>query len=304
MSNRVHRGFTAILNGGLGNQMFQYAAGRALAMQNATDLILNTGAFQSDNFYKRKYALDAFLLNKDVKVVDHKAHANLFIKLHSLPDSRPYLKGLVNLFGFVERPFIYEPDLLTRKRIFSNALVGYWQDERYFSQIRGELLSDFTPRYQLTIANQKIAKKINSTQNVVAIHLRCNHEIATPTDAGNPLVAPKAGHAHVLSTQYYEKAIAEIRTRVNAPQFIIFSDNPAWVKANYSSFDAASVLENDRGSDWEDLILMTQCKHHIIANSSFSWWGAWLAATENQVVIAPKNCPYTPTIPSRWHRID
>ena len=284
--------------------MFQYATGRALAKKNSRDLTLNVGAFQADIFYKRKYALDIFSLNKNVSLTEDRDHANLFIKLLSLPDKRPYLKGLVNLFGFVEQPFTYDPELLTRKRIFSNTFVGYWQDERYFSEIRNELLTDFAPRNQLTIANQKIAKKINSTQNIVAIHLRCNHEIATPTDAGNPLVAPKAGQAHVLSTEYYEKAIAEIRTRVDAPQFIIFSDNPAWVKANYNSFDAASVLENDRGSDWEDLILMTQCKHHIIANSSFSWWGAWLADTENQVVIAPKNCPYTPTIPSRWHRID
>jgi hypothetical protein len=300
MSNGAHTSVTSILNGGLGNQMFQYATARAFAKQNAMGLALNTGAFQFDYFYKRKYALDVFNLNQIAKLVENANQANRFIRLLSLLDKRPYLKGLVNLFGCIERPFVYEPSLLMRKRRFSNVLVGYWQDERYFSQIRAELLSDFTPCNQMSIANQKIAQKISGTRNIVAIHLRCNHELATVTDEDKPLAAPKVGHAHLLSTRYYENAISKMRTSVESPQFIVFSDNPAWVKANYNIFDTDSVLENDRGSDWEDLILMSQCKHHIIANSSFSWWGAWLANSRNQVVIAPKNCPYTPTIPSRW----
>jgi hypothetical protein len=304
MFNRVNRNITTILNGGLGNQMFQYAAGRALAMQTEKDLILNIGAFHSDNFYKRKYALDTFLLNKAVTVVEDKARANLFVKLHSLPDKRPYLKGLVNLFGFVERPFIYDPDLFNRKRICADVLVGYWQDERYFSHIRSDLLLDFQPRDSLTIANQRIAEIVNGTRNIVAIHLRCNHEIATPAKLGGPAAKPKAGQAYVLSSNYYKKAISEIYARVDSPKFVIFSDNPAWVKENYTQFDTNSILDNDRGSDWEDLVLMSQCKHHIIANSSFSWWGAWLADSRDQVVIAPANCPYTPNIPSRWHLID
>jgi hypothetical protein len=304
MFNKATTRITAILNGGLGNQMFQYATGRALALQRKRNLTLNIGAFQFDKFYNRKYALDAFNLKKDVSLEEEKDRANRFIKLHSLPAQRPYLKGFANLFGFVERPFIYDPYLLKRKRLFSNVLVGYWQDERYFNEIRNDLLSEFTPRSPLSIKNQRIANKIDEKKNIVAIHLRCNHEIATPTEASEPVIAPKAGQPYVLSTRYYEKAIAEIHARVDSPQFIVFSDNPAWVKTNYSVFDADLVLENDRGADWEDLVLMSQCKHHIIANSSFSWWGAWLADTGDQVVMAPKNCPYTPNIPSRWHLID
>jgi hypothetical protein len=304
MFKKAQISVTAILNGGLGNQMFQYATGRALAMQRKRHLCLNIGAFEFDHFYKRKYALGVFNLNNAVSLEANVDRASRFIKLLSLPVNRPYLKGLANLFGFVERPFFYEPYLLKQKRLFSNVLVGYWQDERYFNQIRNDLLIDFTPRNKLSAENQEIANKINSKKNTVAIHLRCNHEIATPTESSKPLVSPKVGQAYVLSAQYYEKAITEIRARVDSPQFIIFSDNPTWVKANYSVFNADLVLENDRGSDWEDLVLMSQCKHHIIANSSFSWWGAWLADSRDQVVIAPKNCPYTPNIPSRWHLID
>jgi hypothetical protein len=285
--------------------MFQYAVGRALATQNSRDLILNTGAFHLDSYYKRNYALDVFNLRKTVGLTENTEHANRFIRLLALSDKHPYLRKIVNLLGFIERPFVYDPNLLKRRRIFSNVLVGYWQDERYFSHIRSQLLADFTPAHQLSIENQKIANIINSTPSMVAIHLRCNHEVAAAATVGpsKALEAPKSGSANVLSRQYYQKAIAAIHGRVESPKFIVFSDNPAWVKASYDCFDVDSVLENNRGSDWEDLVLMSKCKHHIIANSSFSWWGAWLADPTNQLVIAPLNYPYTPNIPSRWNPI-
>jgi hypothetical protein len=299
-----NRSITAILNGGLGNQMFQYAAGRAYALRNSSNLTLNTGFFELDHFYRRKYALDIFNLNESINLTQDKSQAKLYIKLHALQGKNSQFKRLVNLFGYIDQPFVYEPYLYDAVRIFRDVMVGYWQDERYFNHIRSDLLRDFQPRDPLTVANQKIAETLNRRLNVVAIHLRCNHELATPVGSGNLPATPKAGQAHLLSSHYYKKAISEIYARVESPQFIIFSDNPAWVKANYDSFDTTLVLENDRGSDWEDLVLMSQCKHHIIANSSFSWWGAWLADSRDQVVIAPANCPYTPNIPSRWHLID
>jgi hypothetical protein len=303
MSSHSKKSISTILNGGLGNQMFQYATARAFALANGYDLTLNTGAFQFDYFYKRTFALGIFNIHHLVNFREDTLRANFYIKLLSLPENRLQTKRLANLFGFVERPFIYDPELFTRWRIFSNVMVGYWQDERYFVGIRDELLVDFTPSEPLTKPNQKIAEKIKDTTNSVAVHFRCNHEIATSVKPRIASDAPNVGHANLLSNLYYEKAIAEIYSRVESPKFIVFSDNPAWVKANHTCFETTSILENDRGPDWQDLILMSQCKHHIIANSSFSWWGAWLAESSNQVVVAPANYPYTPNVPSRWYQI-
>jgi hypothetical protein len=93
-------------------------------------------------------------------------------------------------------------------------------------------------------------------------------------------------------------------SKVQSPSYIVFSDNPSWVKKNLPIFKDSLILEQDRGEDWEDIMLMARCKHHIIANSSFSWWGAWLCKYSQKVVIAPKDYLYTPAVPDEWVSID
>ena len=95
------------------------------------------------------------------------------------------------------------------------------------------------------------------------------------------------GFAGVCTPEYYEKAIAYIATKISSIQFYVFTDDPEWVNANFEIENAIYVQHNTGSDSWQDMYLMSQCKHNIIANSSFSWWGAWLNSNPSKIVIAP-----------------
>ena len=105
-----------------------------------------------------------------------------------------------------------------------------------------------------------------------------------------------------LSARYYNDAIREIEQRVSNPEYFVFSDYPQWARENltFDRIDTLHVFENDRGPDYEDMALMSHCRHHVVANSSFSWWGAWLGRSQSQVAVAPRNARLMPNIPLAW----
>lgn len=277
----------ARLFGGLGNQLFQYAAGRALADHLGCDLALDRRALeggQSD-------------------VLGHFAHAR-----HVTPDSLPPAKsdGLLRYalwralgrnprfhrektLGFVPGFFDLHP---------GTYLHGYWQSERYFADIADRLHADLTFTSPLDPVNAAMATRIDAAPCAVSLHVRRGNYLASSSYAPCP-------------PEYYRHAIAKIRAAQTAPlTCFIFSNDPGWARDTLDLGVEQVVVDiNDAARGAFDLHLMSRCAHHLIANSTFSWWGAWLNPDPAKQVIAPKNWFGTPRlsnpdlVPEDWLRL-
>jgi hypothetical protein len=266
------------LNGGLGNQLFQYAIARMLARNNGTHVVLDVSLYQS---YKlRNYSLQYFLFNKKIA---KKHHLKLFGKISiANKTERIYYKLLRKIYTpltIAETSLAYNTTI-TKTKNTNIYLEGYWQSEKYFADIRHQLLTDLTITVPLQGLNLTTATLIQKT-NAVALHIRRGDYVT---------------NAHTLSVHgvcslaYYERAIQHIINNVQNPKLFIFSDDMQWVKQNLKTTLPIHYIDNnDASTDYEDLRLMSLCKHNIIANSSFSWWGAWLNTNKNKIVIAPNN---------------
>ncbi|WP_165020339.1 alpha-1,2-fucosyltransferase [Dysgonomonas sp. ZJ279] len=265
---------TVILSGGLGNQMFQYAAAKGLAKRLNTSVAIDLYALEKKTqTTNRLYALDIF--NIDEKITSS-LKTKLFVK------ARPFIQKHYPFFqklGFFSDRWaiLYEPKFETLGgNIF---MSGYFQSERYFKETEEDIRRDFTFRYPLDGKNLELSEEIKNT-NSVAVHIR-RGDYVTDKSAVNNFVTCDKG--------YYEKAIEIIRTKVVNPVFYIFSEDFDWVKENLSFGDAPIhyVRGNSGNKSYIDLQLMSLCKHNIIANSTFSWWAAWLNNNSDKIVIAP-----------------
>lgn len=286
------------LTGGLGNQMFQYAAGKAYAEKYGAELLLDISWYGGQQL--RNYELSCFSHTARI------APDDLLQKVVS-PRLRPLLQ-LTRRFGiftdriplFMEPHFHYCPELQkTPPPIY---LVGAWQSEKYFNRISSEIRNDFSIKASLNPANESILSKIREATDAVALHIRRGDYVSDQeTNATHGVCSPK----------YYHEAIARIADRVPSPHFFVFSDDMKWVKSNFSTapHPMTTVDVNDSESGHWDIMLMAACNHHIIANSSFSWWGAWLGDHKNGIVCAPKRWFADEThntedaIPDRWLRL-
>jgi len=284
------------LKGGLGNQLFQYAAGRALALKHRVDLAIDLRYFASDRF-GRNYRLNHFNVSAIV-LTDEEAHhlwkryvperrENIikYIKLRVLPF---WLKPTV-----IERHYHYDPLF---KRIGKEAFIdGYWQSYRYFEEYEDTIRSELTIRSALSSKTLDVLRRIENTQSV-SIHIRRGDYLS------NDLYA-------ICESDYYLAALSFIMKNIQKPQLFFFSDDMPWVRRNFNMQDANYVDHNDKAHDVEDLFLMSHCRHHIIANSTFSWWGAWLCPHPNKIVVAPKkwftnnNMNTDDLIPRSWLRL-
>jgi hypothetical protein len=269
----------AKIYGGLGNQMFQYAMARSLAIEKKKKIVLDISRF--DNYKLHKYSLQ---------------HFNIKAKFYKEPNR--YLKKIQNFlfkkatyteinFGFDNRVFKLRGDYIF--------LDGYFQSEKYFSKYKDEIRRDFEIKSKLKFETQDIINYIN-TVNSVSLHIRRGDYVNNPK--------------HYIDTEsYYQKAVEIIESKVKNPVFFIFSDDMDWVKSNLSlKYETVFVDFNDALSNFEDLKLMSTCQHNIITNSSFSWWGAWLNKNENKIVIAPKKWFNDDTnsndiIPDSWLKV-
>jgi hypothetical protein len=179
-------------------------------------------------------------------------------------------------------------------------LNGYWQSEKYFKSAEDKLRSELCLFDKPDEANQKILDEIVQCP-AVSLHIR----------RGDYITNPSAALVHgVCSLDYYHSAIRHITAHVENPYFFVFSDDPQWVKDNLKiGYPVQFVEANgpDRGA--EDMRLMKSCRHHIIANSSFSWWAAWLNDRLDKIVVAPRiwfldtKIDTKDLIPEQWHRI-
>lgn len=264
--------------GGLGNQMFQYAAGRALAEKHGVGLKLDTRMFDNYKLHNgfeldRVFQVDASIAsNTEIKeLIGWRAtragqHLLNTRKWHFLRGSRYIVESKVTFEAFFFLPA-------------SCYLFGYWQSERYFDCEETLIRNHFTFNSDLTGENKDVADIIKSV-NSVSIHVR----------RGDYIADEKTYNAHgTCSIQYYQKAMKYIQQHVHKPVYIIFSDDIPWIEKHLTTNHEHYFINHNCGIDsYIDMQLMALCKHHVIANSSFSWWGAWLNADAEKIVVAPR----------------
>lgn len=286
--------------GGLGNQMFQYALGRALAHKNKTDLKLDISEYE--NRYKlHRYSLQHLNIDEkiataeEIKRLKDGDNPRILLQLLKIFKKTPIVNSAKS--HIIEKKFSFdEPILSLGDNIY---LDGYWQSEKYFTNIQDIIRREFQIKTPPNPNNESMIKRIKTT-DAVAVHIR----------RGDYVSDKNANSVHGSATlNYYTKAAKIIIYSVKSPTFFIFSDDPQWVKENLSLPNSMIFIDhNGPEKNYEDLRLMSFCKHHIIANSTFSWWGAWLANNENQKVIAPlkwfnNNTDTRDLIPAHWERI-
>ena len=259
------------INGGLGNQLFQYAAGLSLAEKHQTQLKINVDFKQADT--SRTLGLshfNIFLESATPEEIKHYSPTSiLFKKILS------YLPLALQKF-YKERQFSYQPDF---EKLGPNVyLKGYWQSERYFSTIATQVKDIFTlqPHFYGNIL--PLIEEIKQTESV-SIHVR----------KGDYLLHPYSDYYATLESAYYNNALAALQDNLPQLKLYVFTDDPKWVKENLALPIPYTLISGvQTRSMYEDFQAMLSCKYHIIANSSFSWWTAWLSSRVGKKVIAPK----------------
>lgn len=269
------------LCGGLGNQMFQYAAARRLSLVNDAPLKLDLSWFSNvpRGDTPRQYELHCFNTIQDV-ASPLEIDALRGVDIGRWPKVvKRFLKTsglLMKQTSVREKYYHFDPEILgLRGDVY---LEGYWQSARYFADTEDAIRHDFTFRTAPDPVNHEIGNAIMGTE-AVSLHVRRGDYVTS---------TPESQQHGSCSLSYYKKAIAEMTARLQHPHFFVFSDDSAWVK-EHMDFDAPKTYIDHNGllKGNEDLRLMSLCRHHIIANSSFSWWGAWLSSHPEKIVIAP-----------------
>lgn len=285
------------LQGGLGNQLFQYASARALAMRTGRRLGLDASALRLRP--DRPYQLDRF--NIEASLVSQEDISRHFWprspgpRLQRALERRLFSPDGLSLVR--EEGHEFQPGLLSRRGPV--ILEGCWQSEKYFSAEAPLIRQELTLRDGMSPAAATLVS-LASTGRAVSVHIR----------RGDYLRPEQAAFHGCLTPAYYRRAMALIATQVESPHFLIFSDDLPWARQHIDSpFPLTFVDINHGACPHEELMIMRQCRHHIIANSSFSWWGAWLNASEASMVIAPRHwfladVDTSHLIPERWIRID
>jgi len=271
------------LSGGLGNQMFQYAAALRLAHIHDVALKIDTSKLDSHNPLDtpRRYELERFRISADNATSEECKICEGLGKKWLTPVSRILQKCgiLPSKSGFHyyrERCFSFDRHFLNLPN--NVCLEGFWQSEKYFQVIRASIMNEFSLRDGLTGINVRLAENI-SASNSVSLHVRRGDYIS------NPAAARYHGTCDI---DYYSRAIDEIKQRVTVPHLFVFSDAPGWAVTNLNLDIPTTFIDHNASSNsCEDLSLMRLCKHNIIANSSFSWWGAWLNENTGKTIIAP-----------------
>lgn len=265
--------------GGLGNQMFQYAAGRSLSLAKGTEFRLDVSDFSGYGLHQ------GFELQRVFNCPVQTATRNdvqAILSWQASPITRRLLaKPALSMFrrcGFVVEPYFnYWQGI---KEIPADSyLTGYWQSERYFRDVAQTIHADFTFKNPPSPRNAELAEQIRQG-SAVSLHVR----------RGDYAKNPKTTATHGLcSRDYYRAAISHIAERVGQPNFFVFSDDVPWVRENLRiDYPCVYVDHNQGAESYNDMRLMSMCKHHIIANSSFSWWGVWLNPNPDKIVVAPR----------------
>ena len=257
--------------GGLGNQMFQYAYAKALE-QKGYEVKIDISAFDTyklhGGYQLDKYNID---LQSTTKEENSKFYRNHFI-----------FKILKKL-GLNFSKIVQEKSLLFDYRLLEvdddNYLDGYCQSEKYFLDVRNVLLQQFQIKSEISIYMQEVASALLNTQNSVSLHIR----------RGDYVSNSQANNIHgTCNLDYYNDAVQYIKDKLQKVNLFVFSDDIEWAKANLKYENIVFIEADSKRIPHEDIYLMSLCSHNIIANSSFSWWGAWLNQNDDKIVVAPK----------------
>lgn len=286
------------LIGGLGNQMFQYAAGKALACRHGVEVKVGLSELNKnagDKYTQRAYELGIFASG---------------IQVASDKELEPFTEGdgnrikrelqrrlpfLFNTLNAVESGSAYHPGFARYPK--NTYLQGFWQSETYFKDYETEIRKDFRFRDSVTDACRHLKEKVTAC-NAVSLHVR----------RGDYVSNPSANKFHGLCPpEYYQDAVNYIARSQKDLELFVFSDDIAWCKEHLKFGCPVHFMETHTA--YEDMYLMSQCHHHIIANSSFSWWGAWLNSKADKIVVAPKQWFLDPSvntsdiIPASWVKL-
>lgn len=289
------------IKGGLGNQLFCYAAARRLALVNNAELVIDdvTG-FARDRQYRRQYALDHFHIP-----------VRKTTPVERLVPFERYRRGIVKWLSrrkpFEKRRYLeqegrdFDKRLLPIKVNGTLYLDGLWQSEDYFKDVEQTIREDLRIIPPEDASNQLMAEQIRNS-NAVAVHVRW-------FDASDSTAT------HNVSADYYRRAIALMEEKTKLPRYFLFSDDPGAARAKLTLPDArVTFVSHNRGdaNGFADLWLMAQCRHFITANSTFSWWGAWLGGGKDKIVVSPKlemregkitSWDFSGQIPNNWLKI-
>ncbi len=295
---------TVLLRGGLGNQMFQYAAGLGIAKRNNDPLLIDS-TYLNDRFPRKQFTFREY----DLDIFDITPKFTTLSKLSTAMSVPGLWLGLdlgllkiKNSFGIQKilkekQELVFDRNLVDAR---GNILIwGYWQTPGYFADIEEELRKEFRFKHALEGDALNLSKDIRES-NSVSLHVR-------RTDYLIPKNTSLYGETN---SSYYDKAIAYIDEHVKNPKFFIFSDDIAWCRENIKPPFPTTYI--DRASEGPKasyhLQLMSMCKHNVITNSSFSWWGAWLNENPGKIVVAPAR--WSPSsqgnedvVPDGWTRL-
>ena len=290
----------AQLQGGLGNQLFQYATGRSLALQRQAPLLLDHGWFSEtfEDVTPRELLLGD--LNTQGSIIS-------FQPLIKRP-KRVWRIGQkflpLNPFIFVEQvPYRFDP-LLSKSPTFEKQnlyLMGYWQSYKYFDAIKSKLQLEITPKKALDTHYEHYLKQIQST-SAAMVHIR----------RGDYINVASAAKVHgFIGLEYYQRGMQILLEQNPQTHFFVFSDDLQWTKENLPHQDKITFIQSlDKSSAViQELELMKYCQHHLIANSSLSWWAAWLSKSQNGLVICPNkwtndlSMNWDDLLPANWMRI-
>lgn len=298
------------LSGGIGNQMFQYAIGRALSNKYKTDLLLDITSYDYD--LKRRYSLSCFNIKANLATYNDIYRLCRWQYIPFIPKRffRNVLPSYITNFKkekevsyYINKSQKLDKTVLT---IGDNKVIeGYWGNENYFISIEHLIRRDFSLKYESVSDGFRNLKNEIQNMNSVSIHFR-------RTDYLNK----KNGIYElfgICGDEYYDVALKYIFSKIENPFFFIFTDDVEWVKNNLKLSSPYNLVSDNNFEDYEELLLMSYCKHNIIANSTFSWWGAWLNNNPEKIVIAPKqwyrNSDYqnfyekSDFVPFKWKRL-
>lgn len=292
--------------GGLGNQMFQYAFAKALEYSTDEKVLLDITLYNDSTASRNgiDFVHNGFELNRVFNIKPAIADVGQIKKMAALPYGlwgRIRRKYFTPKLHFIDRRFCFQPELLVCGNRYYD---GYWQTEKYFSEYADKIKKDFTFALALSEQNEKLL--LEAGKFPVSVHIRRGDYCST--DAGT-----------ICNKNYYNDALEYIFEHAKPTSLLVFSDDIKWCKESAVFLGSVNVPVyyvdwNVKQDSWQDMALMSKCSANIIANSTFSWWGAWLNSSENKVVIAPDpwskpsngsyyKYDFSDVVPEKWIKI-
>lgn len=274
------------MSGGLGNQLFQYACARSMADRLGTELLLDLSAYgrQPASETPRAFGLDVFRVR---------------YRAASEEDLRPFAQHFGNRWRRWSARFSGSTQLLAQTGYGFDVraeqagpgtyLIGHWQSERYFSANADRIRADLAPVEPFDSNDEALIRRMSGSTSV-SVHVRRGDYVTNPvTSAHHPTCGP----------EYYLRSSEHVLRSHPDARFFVFSDDIPWAKEHLHFAAPVEFIDGPDRPAHKDMLLMSRCKHHIIANSSFSWWGAWLNADPLKMLVAPRVWYHDPAIDSR-----